>query len=861
MRKIKFKKVGAENFCNYVDPIELEFEDGKLILITGRNGVGKSALIQAIPFTLYGSCEKGRSDDVLNNRVNKNCMTFVEFEIGDDLYRVNRYVKYKSTGNSATISKNGIEYKKGSREVTAECEKILVPQKLFNNTMMFSQKVKTFFTDLTDAEQKDVFRKILQLDEFLEYYKAATEKISEIEKNVLAIDNSISSAELFLKDLQNQVIEYNARELVYNNEKTAKIIHLKSECDILFAEILGVETSINDIIKNYPKLEEDIQNLRTKLGEIKQELVNIDNLRDSELNNIFTVFENDKKTIEIEKNTEIKDLTSNKDSKLIDLKHAYETGIQKIDNDLKNKSTEIESLKNGEITKNTSDLQNKITELTQFNLTAKNEFIKINIDEIEKLTNQFNDAKNKITSSLNDFINEKIKNTSFIENQNLNINNLNKDIKKFENVINSDDKICPLCLKSMDDVTELQNHIDEINAEILKYTSAIEKSKLENVEIQNNIDKLNDNLEKMTFAYDSKKISIDQDNKNKLSGIINENNKTIEQHKNSIISLEAEIISKYNLEYNTFADELRYFHTSFATKYTDDCNLVINDFNSKIEILNQTIMTKLQKISTIADLDKSTIISKYESLKSDLQNQAIEISNKGNTLVPIFKNLSELQTDVQVKYQKLTSMKENIVNCENMNFDKSPLLSIENSINECNKNIEKYNNEKIQYNDLINIYNFWRIGFSPSGIQSMLIDEAIPFMNSRSSEYLEKISSGRYSLSFDTMKETKSGELKDKINVNVFDTLTLSDARIKFSGGQERIIDIATILTLGDLQEKIQDASFNILLFDEIFDTLDDENVRYVADLLKQIASEKTVVLISHRHINQIECDTHLNLN
>jgi len=157
--------------------------------------------------------------------------------------------------------------------------------------------------------------------------------------------------------------------------------------------------------------------------------------------------------------------------------------------------------------------------------------------------------------------------------------------------------------------------------------------------------------------------------------------------------------------------------------------------------------------------------------------------------------------------------------------------------------------------EAVKVLEFWKVGFSSSGIPSLLIDEAIPFMNKQVSYYLDRISNGRYLVSFDTLKATKEGEFRDKISVNVLDNLTKANSRVKLSGGQTRLVDIATILTLCDLQSSVQDIKFNIILFDEIFDSLDDENIGYVSNLLRSLIVDKSVNIISHRHIDQIEAD------
>ena len=141
-----------------------------------------------------------------------------------------------------------------------------------------------------------------------------------------------------------------------------------------------------------------------------------------------------------------------------------------------------------------------------------------------------------------------------------------------------------------------------------------------------------------------------------------------------------------------------------------------------------------------------------------------------------------------------------------------------------------------------------------TGIPAMLIDESIPFMNQSVKKYLEEMG-GRYIVSFDSMSETKTGEFRDKISVKVLDTLTKSNKRKAFSGGQVRMVDIAIIFTLSDLQNLVQDMQINILLLDEIFDALDDSNIAYVSKLLRIISKNKSVNLISHRHIDAIEYD------
>jgi ABC-type transport system involved in cytochrome bd biosynthesis fused ATPase/permease subunit len=47
----------------------------------------------------------------------------------------------------------------------------------------------------------------------------------------------------------------------------------------------------------------------------------------------------------------------------------------------------------------------------------------------------------------------------------------------------------------------------------------------------------------------------------------------------------------------------------------------------------------------------------------------------------------------------------------------------------------------------------------------------------------------------------------------------------------------------------------NILLLDEIFDSLDDQNISYVSTVLRTLVKDRSINIISHRHIDTIEAD------
>jgi len=721
--EVNFKKVIMENFCCYKDRMEYPFKNDIISLITGPNGIGKSTIFSAVPYTLYGITPTGlKGDDVVNNEVGKNCYTSLEFSINKDEYICDRYCKNSKLGNTAILTKNGTIIKKGHTEVVAEIERILMPQKLFFNTLLFGQKVKTFFTDLTDSEQKDIFRKVLLLDDYLLYYDESSKELKEnkelLEKNLNNINIVIS-----LKDsLADQIIQL---------EESKKSFYLDKKIEI------------NSLKHEKSKVQNDID-------ENKKVLLSFGN---SDLDSIYTRLSDH----------------------LSDLKNQSQnekTNLSNIINQTESKKTEKENNASSKFELKKSNLNSeKDSKISQEKLNFKNDSKDLLI-KLSSLNNNLENIKKDFQSKGKDY------------------SKLNEDIEELKKNLSSGSIICPTCMQEVgkDNIIHFQNElkqkIEDFNSlkivleglknegNILKDIIKLNEEKVELIEHSSSL-----KIEKLKKEYDDEIEELENDFKEYLSIIIENHNKEIkkinEENKDKIESLSKTI--------------------------------------SKVETEKDEIFKKIK--------DKNVILEKLRTLDSSLNN---------------YKNLIESK--------------------ENEKFDESVIEKNKLKFTELHSKYELLKNESEELTELINVYEFWKIGYSMSGIPSMLIDEAIPFMNEQIRFYLDQIGS-RYIVAFDTLNKNKSGEFKDKIAVNIFDTVTKANMRKQLSGGQTRIVDIATILTLRDLQSNIQDMKSNIIILDEIFDSLDPKNIEYVSNILRQMINGNSINIISHTQIEQLEAD------
>jgi len=277
MRQVIFKEVGMYNFGPYIDPMKLTFVPDTLVLISGPNGIGKTMMLDSIPFTLYGITSKGaRGDDVVNNTVGKNCHTWLEFNVDNIPYRIDRYHKYKKLNNTVILNRDGTDILKGQKEVLPEIERLIAPRKLFMNTLMFGQKVKDFFTDLTDSEKKEIFKKILELENYMVYGKLAHERLkvsfdllqkvgTEIQVNIkLRIDSEIQieiledKKEAFEDLKKRDIVDMNER-IDISNEKLSDYREMLTEFDLLGEELEHQTTVKNELERHISTIETEIE--------------------------------------------------------------------------------------------------------------------------------------------------------------------------------------------------------------------------------------------------------------------------------------------------------------------------------------------------------------------------------------------------------------------------------------------------------------------------------------------------------------------------------------------------------------------------------------------------------------------------
>ena len=271
---IIFKKARWKNFLSTGNTFtEIELDRNNTSLIIGENGAGKSTILDAMCFGLFGKAWRGISLPVLVNSVNcSGTIVEIEFKIGSKDFLVRRGIK----PNVFEIYVDGKMYNQDAN--VRDYQKHLEQQILKLNYRSFTQVVilgsSTFipFMQLKSRHRREVVEEILDIQIFSLMNMILKQELKTLSTDIREIDYAKSLAEekialqeeyiSQLKKNKDKIVKEKV-ELLSGNEE--EIFMRQGESDLLKEENDKAVKSIVDKSKLNKKL--------TKLYDIKSTLV------------------------------------------------------------------------------------------------------------------------------------------------------------------------------------------------------------------------------------------------------------------------------------------------------------------------------------------------------------------------------------------------------------------------------------------------------------------------------------------------------------------------------------------------------------------------------------------------------------
>ena len=223
---ILFEKIRWKNFLSTGNQFsEIDFQKNSTTLIVGSNGAGKSTVLDALTFALFGKPFRKINKPQLPNSTNeRDCRVEVEFSINNTNWKVCRGIK-----------PNVFEIHRGDKLLDQSAaandqQKWLEQNVLKMNYKSFTQIVilgsSTFvpFMQLTAANRREVIEDLLDIKIFSSMNTIIKEKIRQNRENVKVLDlkkesltDKVSMQQNFIEQLENtgkEKIEEKKKRLV-----------------------------------------------------------------------------------------------------------------------------------------------------------------------------------------------------------------------------------------------------------------------------------------------------------------------------------------------------------------------------------------------------------------------------------------------------------------------------------------------------------------------------------------------------------------------------------------------------------------------------------------------------------------------
>jgi len=826
-------KLSLKNFLSYGEDVPpLDFTQFHVACLSGTNGQGKSALLDALTWSVWGEGRKGsqekKADNSLLRMGQEDMQVEFIFDLEGDRYRITRSFSQHGKSSRAALEFQVYDQKE-NKYVSLACPSTRETQERINKTLRLDyhtfinsafilQGRTNEFSKKTARERKEVLSEILGLSRYDELADLAKSYLKEVNNIIMSKDSRLEyiAQELaqvdFYKKKIKELSEEHARISQKIKEKEERINKLKERVNFLQHK----SEEFDELIRRIEQLGQEIVRGEKEIELKKKEITSCEEII-SQREAILTKFEdyqkfnaeNNELTLKLQKIRKVEE------EKIL-IERKIESGRADLIIEIKNKQDRHKDLQ----VKAEQKEKNK-TELLELEKKIKD------IKLLEEESEEVREKGNKLNVRLNSIKNK--------------IEGLKKDIGNNEEKVRllreNPEGECPLCETKLN-ADRKKKIEDKLDGEIKLSRTEIEKFKREEEvadrererlvirwkEIKENIkdkDIWQQRFSKMQFEYKESERAIKmiiglQEEIKKTEKIVEDKNYALEEQK-ELKGLEEQI---KNIDY----DEER--HSQFNRKIEELHNAPVErarleEAEKKVDPL-RTTLAEWQENYRQKDLNFKDSEKKIEKIKIELK----ELPSLKERLVP----------EEQLLKSDLTLKEEILEEKGGYQSKFEQCLKLEKEKKEMEEELEKSRREKDIYEKLI-------VAFGKNGIQALIIENALPEIEEEANKLLAKLTSNSTQITMESLRDLKSGRLKETLEIKISDEMGVRDYEL-YSGGEAFRIDFSLRIALSKLLARRAGTRLRTLVIDEGFGTQDEEGLDNIVEAIQSISDDFDKILV-----------------
>ena len=835
-------------FLSYREPVEIDFTGFDLACISGHNGAGKSSLLDAITWALFGQAR--RRDDALVNLQSKAAEVSLIFQYEDSIYKVVRALPRGKTGilefQRLETDKAGVtaSYRRlpedarwrplterTLRETQACIEETLrLDYDTFVNASFFLQGKADQFTTQTPNKRKDVLGSILGLEVWEQYRARTSDRRKALEEDLALTDRRIAEIdqELGESDSRKQRLGQLEAELAQLSKAR------KAQADAL-ESIRRAAASLEQQKKLVETLGDALGRSRTQLTSLRNRLADREALRSADAGlvgraaDIEAAYTGWRKTVrELEEWDKSASAFREHDKERAPL-------LEKIAGEKARLAEEQRGL-----LKRKQEVQDQqpLVAAVQAEIGSSQQqlaALEARVEQRAGLIEKSNQARETHVRLL-------------AENDGLKAEMMEMS-ERIEALQSASGPTCPLCGQELSPqhrestlrqlqgegkekgdrfrsnkalIDEAATALKQVEAELLVLSSA----DVERLRCSTALAQANERLRQLREA-EANWAAGGQTRLVELEALLVNEDYALEVRK-KLAKVDTYLAG---LGYDAAAHD-RTRAAELEQRAADDEYRRLETARAALAPLENEIANLRSEIAS-READVASQDAKYQdaqrALELDQQN-APDLNQAEQTLFELSENENRLNQEVGAARQKVTVL------------------------DELRERKRRYAEERDTVALNVSQHKALERAFGKDGVPALLIEQALPEIESRANELLDRLSDGMMSVRFMTQagyKDKKREDLRETLEIQISDGAGLRDYEM-YSGGEAFRVDFAIRLALSEVLAKRKGARLQTLVIDEGFGSQDVQGRQRLIEAINLVKADFAKILVI-THLDELK--------